>query len=150
MFSCFGIPMFYVYMLLTFYVHFTYSCMAMLHTKRKINYSIFTLLFFIIIDIFKLRMLNTLFGIFIFIQNFFTPANSLNIHHYFNYTFHEFKVLKKDIITGTFNVDFHYKFIKFLFILFFYFFSYIYIYIYIYVYVFFNPVNPELGKIPSW
>ena len=29
-FSCFGIPMFYVYMLWTFYVHFTYSCMAML------------------------------------------------------------------------------------------------------------------------
>ena len=30
-FSCFGIPMFYVYMLWTFYVHFTYSCIAMLH-----------------------------------------------------------------------------------------------------------------------
>ena len=29
-FSCFGIPMFYVYMLRTFYVHFTYSCIAML------------------------------------------------------------------------------------------------------------------------
>ena len=28
-FSCFGIPMFYVYMLWTFYVHFPYSCMAM-------------------------------------------------------------------------------------------------------------------------
>ena len=27
-FSCFGIPMFYVYMLWTFYVHFIYSCMA--------------------------------------------------------------------------------------------------------------------------
>ena len=30
-FSCFGIPMFYVYMLWTFYVRFTYSCMGMLH-----------------------------------------------------------------------------------------------------------------------
>ena len=30
-FSCFGIPMFYVYMLRTFYVRLTYSCMAMLH-----------------------------------------------------------------------------------------------------------------------
>ena len=29
-FLCFGIPMFYVYELRTFYVHFTYSCMAML------------------------------------------------------------------------------------------------------------------------
>ena len=29
-FSCFGIPMFYVYMLWTFYVRFTYSCVAML------------------------------------------------------------------------------------------------------------------------
>ena len=29
-FSCFGIPMFYVYMLWTFYVRFSYSCMAML------------------------------------------------------------------------------------------------------------------------
>ena len=31
-FSCFGIPMFYVYMLRTFYVRFAYSCMAMLQT----------------------------------------------------------------------------------------------------------------------
>ena len=30
-FSCFGIPMFYVYMLQTFYVRFAYSCMAMLY-----------------------------------------------------------------------------------------------------------------------
>ena len=29
-FSCFGIPMFYVYMSWTFYVRFTYSCMGML------------------------------------------------------------------------------------------------------------------------
>ena len=29
-FSCFGNPMFYVYMLWTFYVRFTYSCMGML------------------------------------------------------------------------------------------------------------------------
>ena len=36
MFLCFGIPMFYVYMLWTFYVHFTYSCMAMLHFMLKI------------------------------------------------------------------------------------------------------------------
>ena len=33
-FSCFRIPMFYVYMLWTFYVRFTYSCMAMLHTSK--------------------------------------------------------------------------------------------------------------------
>ena len=32
-FSCFGIPMFYVYMVWPFYVHFTYSCMAMLHSE---------------------------------------------------------------------------------------------------------------------
>ena len=32
-FSCFGIPMFYVYMLWTFYVRFTYSYLAMLHSK---------------------------------------------------------------------------------------------------------------------
>ena len=30
-FSCFEIPMFYVYMLWTFYVRFPYSCMGMLH-----------------------------------------------------------------------------------------------------------------------
>ena len=30
-FSCFGIPMFYVFMLWTFYVRFTYSCIGMLH-----------------------------------------------------------------------------------------------------------------------
>ena len=30
-FSCFGIPMFYVYILWTFYVRFTYLCMGMLH-----------------------------------------------------------------------------------------------------------------------
>ena len=38
-FSCFGIPMFYVYMLWTFYVHFTYSYLAMLqlafHNKEE-------------------------------------------------------------------------------------------------------------------
>ena len=31
-FSCFGIPMFYVYMLWTFYVRFAYSYLAMVHT----------------------------------------------------------------------------------------------------------------------
>ena len=40
-FSCFGILMFYVYMLRTLYVYFPYSCMAMLyicfyHNKRDI------------------------------------------------------------------------------------------------------------------
>ena len=30
-FSCFRIPMFYVYMLWTFYVHFPYSCTGILH-----------------------------------------------------------------------------------------------------------------------
>ena len=33
-FSCFGIPMFYVYMLWTFYVRFAYWCMGMLHKKN--------------------------------------------------------------------------------------------------------------------
>ena len=33
-FSCFGIPMFYVYMLWTFYVRFPYSCMGMLHKYK--------------------------------------------------------------------------------------------------------------------
>ena len=36
-FSCFGIPMFYVYMLWTFYVRFTYSCMGMVHVCKWIN-----------------------------------------------------------------------------------------------------------------
>ena len=35
--SCFGIPMFYVYMLRTFYVRFTHSCMAMLHIHTYIH-----------------------------------------------------------------------------------------------------------------
>ena len=39
-FSCFGIPMFYVYMLWTFYVRFTYSCMAMLHMNCTNNFSV--------------------------------------------------------------------------------------------------------------
>ena len=34
-FSCFGIPMFYGYMLWTFHVRFTYSCMAMLQPEFK-------------------------------------------------------------------------------------------------------------------
>ena len=34
-FSCFGIPMFYVYMWWTFYVCLTSSCMAMLHICQK-------------------------------------------------------------------------------------------------------------------
>ena len=34
-FSCFGIPMFYVYMLWTFNVHFSYSCMGTLHMYRE-------------------------------------------------------------------------------------------------------------------
>ena len=33
-FSCFGIPRFYVYMLWTFYVRFTYPYLDMLHTVR--------------------------------------------------------------------------------------------------------------------
>ena len=34
-FSCFGIPMISIYELWTFYVHFKYSCMAMLHKDSK-------------------------------------------------------------------------------------------------------------------
>ena len=46
-FSCFGIPMFYVYMLWTFYVRFTYLCMAMLQLdfqtflKKMTHYDIY-------------------------------------------------------------------------------------------------------------
>ena len=35
-FLCFGIPMFYVYMLWTFYVRFTYSCMNMSISRIRI------------------------------------------------------------------------------------------------------------------
>ena len=37
-FSCFGIPMLSLYMLWTFYVRFTYSCMSMLHMWRCQKY----------------------------------------------------------------------------------------------------------------
>ena len=40
-FSCFGIPTFYVYMLWTFYVHFTYSCMTMLHLSLSLSLYIY-------------------------------------------------------------------------------------------------------------
>ena len=46
------------------------------------------------------------------VERFFRILNSANIHRSFNNTFHEFKVLKEVIITETFNVDFHNKFIK--------------------------------------
>ena len=39
-FSCFGIPMFYVYMLWTFYVRFTYPYLAMVHFYIYIKYMI--------------------------------------------------------------------------------------------------------------
>ena len=51
--------------------------------------------------------------IFLFIHIFFSAVILLNIHHYFNKIFHEFKVLKKVFTTKMFNVDFHNKFIKF-------------------------------------
>ena len=53
----------------------------------------------------------------------------------FNNIFHDFKVLKKFIITKTFNVDFHNKFIKFWIILFFNFSSYCRCY-FLYIYLF--------------
>ena len=34
-FSCFEIPLFYVYMLWTFYVRFTHPCIVMLHIQQK-------------------------------------------------------------------------------------------------------------------
>ena len=40
-FSSFGIPMFYVYMLWTFYVRYRYSCMAMLHFLFHFSWHIF-------------------------------------------------------------------------------------------------------------
>ena len=68
---------------------------------------------------------------FLFVHTFSSPAFSSNIHRYFNNTFHEFKHLKKVIITETFNVNFYNRFIKFcLFLFFLLFFIYIYIYIY--------------------
>ena len=68
----------------------------------------------------------------------------INIHHYFKNFFHEFKSPKKDIITETFNVDFHNKFIKFGLFFFstflhtvrFNFLLYFHIYMYIYVCVY--------------
>ena len=61
----------------------------------------------------KIRALNILLQFFLFIHTFFSLAISSNNHCYFNNIFHEFKVLKKVIITKMFNVDFHNKFIKF-------------------------------------
>ena len=73
---------------------------------------------------------------------FLFSATSSNIHHYFNNSFDEFKVLKKLIITEMFNINFHSKFIKFgLFCFFLHLFIYvrktkhdIYLYLYIYTY----------------
>ena len=45
----------------------------------------------------------------IYIPTFFSPAILSNFHHYFNNSFHEFKVLKIVIVTETFNIDFHSK-----------------------------------------
>ena len=56
--------------------------------------------------------------IFLFIGTFFSPVISSNIYRYFNNIFHEFKVMKKVIITEMFNANFHNKFIKFWIILF--------------------------------
>ena len=42
---------------------------------------------------------------FFLLHAFFSPAISSNIQYYFNNAFHESKVLKKVIITETFNVD---------------------------------------------
>ena len=77
----------------------------------------------------KIRMLNMLLRIFLFIHTFFFPVISSNIHCYFNNIFHAFKVLKKFITTEMFNINFYNKFIKFWIISFFQlFFIYIYIY----------------------
>ena len=80
-----------------------------------------------VIMFFKIRALNILLWIFLFIHTF-SPVISSNIHRYFNNTFHEFKALNKVITTETFNVDFHCKFVKFGLFCFFYLLSYIYIY----------------------
>ena len=47
---------------------------------------------------------NNLLQDFKFIKRFVKISS--NIHRYFNNTFHKFKILKKVIKTGTFNVDF--------------------------------------------
>ena len=73
--------------------------------------------------------------IFLFMNTFFSPVISSNIHRYFNKNFHEFQVLMKVITTETFNVDFHYKFLKFWIILFFQLYSYCWIYFSAYFYV---------------
>ena len=49
----------------------------------------------------------------------YSAGISSKIHRYFNDIFHELNILKKVITTETFNVNFHYKFIKFWIILFF-------------------------------
>ena len=46
-------------------------------------------------------------------HTFFSPVISSNIGRYFNNTFHEFKVLKKVIITETFNFNLDNKLIRF-------------------------------------
>ena len=56
---------------------------------------------------------NILLWIFLFLLNLFSLAILSNINRYFHNTFHEYKALKKAIITETFRVDFHNKFIKF-------------------------------------
>ena len=85
---------------------------------------------------------DNLLQVFRFMRWMFDEIAGENIHRYFNNTFHEFKVLKKVIITETFNVNFHNKFIKFGLFCFFRFSSYfigfnflVYFHIYIYIYM---------------
>ena len=93
----------------------------------------------------KIRTLNILLRIFLFINAFFSYGISSNIHRYFNNIFHEFKAPKKVITTGTFHVDFYNKFIKFWSISFFQLFfilsglfPYLLPYIYICIYIVFD------------
>ena len=60
-------------------------------------------------------------------ENMYKKKDSWQYICYSNYTFHEFKVLKKVIIPEMFNIDFHNKFFQFGLFCLFYFSSYYWI-----------------------
>ena len=85
-------------------------------------------------------------------SKFFSPIILSNIHPYFNKIVYEFKILLKVITTETFNIDFHFKFIKFWSILFcflqllFNTHTHKQIYIYIYIYIYNSQIRSKLMK----
>ena len=71
-FSCFGIPMFYVYMLWTFYVHFTHRhIMTMVHLYLLLSSLIYTLVY--------LYFYNSVISYIIYLNLLFDPCWSLFI-----------------------------------------------------------------------